>query len=92
MLRLRLISLVIQEGFEPPTHGLEGIIDTYYTFYYENIVYIFNFLFNAAYSIIYFFTFFTLLQLKMHQSYLRPIKYIQKIRCTFSIFITYILH
>ena len=23
MLRLRLISLVIQEGFEPPTHGLE---------------------------------------------------------------------
>ena len=21
---IRLISLVIQEGFEPPTHGLEG--------------------------------------------------------------------
>ena len=23
---IRLISLVIQEGFEPPTHGLEGAI------------------------------------------------------------------
>ena len=45
MLRLRLISLVIQEGFEPPTHGLEGTIDTYYTFNCKNTAYILVFLF-----------------------------------------------
>ena len=39
MLRLRLISLVIQEGFEPPTHGLE-VLNTYlYTFYMLFLVY-----------------------------------------------------
>lgn len=30
---IRLFTLVIQEGFEPPTHGLEGAMIIIYTFY-----------------------------------------------------------
>ena len=64
---------MIQEGFEPPTHGLEETIDTYYTFNCKNIVYILIFLFQIIYLFLTGYCLHTLLQLKMQQLYLSAI-------------------